>query len=267
MDRVLLAFLTFLALSAQAMAGELSPTWRALSQPEAPKVFKVLQLIDSGKGDALVLLAGGVQQGLVKGEVFKTYRMSGPGGAGGNSILWIQTGRLKAVEVQDELTVAAVESQGSPLASAIFPKFPGLMGGDLAAPEQLKLERRQALMPIISLSYSDLFADPKSTPSTFELKVEGLTQLKSATKDFASTRLSMLMIEGYTDHNGPANANQVESYQRAMTVRQYLIDELGFDPKRVVAIGYGEAEPADQSLAPGYIEANRRIVLKAIPLE
>jgi len=50
-------------------------------------------------------------------------------------------------------------------------------------------------------------------------------------------------------------------------VRQYLIDELGFDPKRVVAVGYGEAEPADQSLAPGYIEANRRIVLKAIPLE
>jgi outer membrane protein OmpA-like peptidoglycan-associated protein len=141
------------------------------------------------------------------------------------------------------------------------------MGGDLAIPQLLKLERRQALMATMSLTYSDLFADPKSTPSTFELKAEGLAQLKALTKDLAATRLSMLMIEGHTDHNGPSDANQVESYQRATAVRQYLIDELGFDPKRVVAIGYGESEPADQSLAPGYVEANRRIVLKAIPLE
>jgi len=267
MDRVLLALVLIFNLSCPAVASELSPTWRDLSRPEAPKVFKVLQLIDGANGEAVALLAAGVHQGVIKGDVFKTYRMSGPGGAAGAAVLWIQTGRLKVVEVQDELTIAAVEAQGSPLASALFPKFPGLMGGDLAMPELLKLERRQALMATKSLTYSDLFADPKSTPTTFEMKAEGLAQLKVLTKDLAASRLSMLMIEGYTDHNGPSDANQVESYQRAMTVRQYLIDELGFDPKRVVAIGYGEAEPADQSLAPGYVEANRRIVLKAIPLE
>jgi len=140
-----------------------------------------------------------------------------------------------------------------------------VMSGDRAQIEHVSVARRQAIVPTLTLSYFDIFADPQGTPSTFELKPEGRRKLEAAARVFAGARLSLLMVEGYTDHNGPANENQVESYQRALTVRQYLIDELGFDPKRVVAIGYGEAEPADPTLVQGYVEANRRIVLKAIP--
>jgi outer membrane protein OmpA-like peptidoglycan-associated protein len=103
-------------------------------------------------------------------------------------------------------------------------------------------------------------------PASFELKQAGYAHLRQAARAFADARVSMLMVEGYTDHNGKAADNQVESYQRALTVRQFLIDELGFDEKRVIAVGYGEAEPADPSLAPGHVEINRRIVLKAVPL-
>ena len=51
-----------------------------------------------------------------------------------------------------------------------------------------------------------------------------------------------------------------------MTVRQFLVDELGFDPDRVLAVGYGESEQTDGSMAPGSEIANRRIILKAVPV-
>ena len=122
----------------------------------------------------------------------------------------------------------------------------------------------QSILPQVSLSYGDLFIDPKAHPQTFELKAAALEMLKAQTQGFAESRVPLLMIEGYTDHNGSQADNQVESYQRAMTIRQHLIDDLGFDENRVVAIGYGESELADTSMTPGYAQVNRRIVIKAI---
>jgi chemotaxis protein MotB len=98
------------------------------------------------------------------------------------------------------------------------------------------------------------------------LSRQGVKKLREAARVYSNARLSLLMVEGYTDHKGPTAVNQVESYQRAMTVRQFLIDDMGFDPDRVLAIGYGESEQVDGKMAPGFEVANRRIVLKAVPV-
>jgi outer membrane protein OmpA-like peptidoglycan-associated protein len=176
-------------------------------------------------------------------------------------------GQLKVVEVQDRFTVARVEKQGSDMVQALFPKFPEIMAGDFAVIQRVNIARRPLVIPNAAIHYADLFADPNSRPGTFELKAQGADRLRDLAKPFANARLSMLMVEGYTDQEGSASANQVESYQRALTVRQFLIDELGFDESRVVAVGYGEAQPADTSFAPGSTDANRRIVLKAITIQ
>jgi outer membrane protein OmpA-like peptidoglycan-associated protein len=211
----------------------------------------------------MVIIGAGRTRDVVAGTVFKAYRPKTQ--ADGGSLL-VELGHLKAVEVQDDYTVAVIEDQGSTLSRALFPRFPGIMAGDLVVPQRMTIARKQVMTPTVELAYKDLFQDPKGTPATFELRSDATAALKEAVKPFLDARLSLLMIEGYTDHNGPASANQVESYQRALTIRQYLIDEFGFDEKRVVAIGYGEAEPSDPSLKPGYETANRRIVLKAIPI-
>jgi outer membrane protein OmpA-like peptidoglycan-associated protein len=258
--------------SARAAAAPVeSPTWSEISNPPPPAVYKVTQYMDLAAGSNsagnLVLLGAGSNDGIVPGTVMKTYRSSPqvrPNGA--LASLWVETGRLKVVEVQENFTVAAVEAQGSAMSAAFFPKFPGVMAGDLAAPQRLTLSRRQTVMPTVTMSYFDLFEDPKATPTSFELTAEGLARLRAEAKVFGEARMTMLMVEGYTDHNGSASANQVESYQRALTVRQFLVDELGFDPKRVVAIGFGGDEPADPSYVAGYVEANRRIVLKAVQM-
>ena len=55
---------------------------------------------------------------------------------------------------------------------------------------------------------------------------------------------------------------QMESYQRALTVRQTLIDELGIDPDRIVAIGMGESEDPQNANLPGAEDEARRVIIK-----
>ena len=266
-----------------------SPSWEAWKGSEAQAAFHVLQYLDLGvrkvkidqnadDGDdvsaktsptaELVVVDAGRSQGVVVGAVFKVFRPAPPQGPGASARdpLWVELGRIKAVDVQEGSMIAAIETQKTPMSQAFFPRFPGVMAGDVVVAQRMEIVRKQDLTPTVALEYHDLFQDPKATPATFELKAGVLEGLKEAVKPFMTARLSLLMVEGYTDHNGPASANQIESYQRAMTVRQFLIDELGFDEKRVVAIGYGEAEPADPTMKPGYETANRRIVFKAIPV-
>ncbi len=267
-----LATLTVLAAPLAARAAT-SPTWESWKTAEDDKAFKIVQYLDLGQKhaaavephDELVIIGAGRAQGVVVGTIFKAFRPKTPTQSGGGP-LWVELGRLKTLEVQDQYAIAAIQSQVTILSKALFPRFPGVMAGDLVVAQKMEITRKQVMTPTVALAYKDIFLDPKGSPSTFELRPEAAAALLTAVKPFVDARLSLLMIEGYTDHNGAASVNQVESYQRALTIRQYLIDELGFDEKRVVAIGYGEAEPSDPSLKPGYEATNRRIVLKAIPV-
>ncbi len=65
-------------------------------------------------------------------------------------------------------------------------------------------------------------------------------------------------IRGYTDNVGSWKYNLRLSQKRAEAVRQYLVNR-GIDPKRLRAVGYGEADPiATNATARGRAE-NRRI--------
>lgn len=270
-----ITILAAICLAAPARAA--SPTWESWKKAQEPEAYRVVQYLELGQkkpasakgepepGGELVIVGAGRAQGVVIGTVLKAFRPKAQQ-ATTTGPLWVELGRLKVVEVQDDISIAAIEMQVTPLSKALFPRFPGIMAGDLVVAQRMEITRKQVMTPTIALAYHDIFLDPKATPSTFELRSEAVEALREAVRPFANARLSLLMVEGYTDHNGPASANQVESYQRAMTIRQFLIDELGFDEKRVVAVGYGEAEPSDPSLKPGYETANRRIVFKAIPV-
>lgn len=65
-------------------------------------------------------------------------------------------------------------------------------------------------------------------------------------------------VEGHTDSDGEANANQVLSEERARAVVDYLV-EGGIAADRLTAIGFGETQPiADNATAEGR-QQNRRI--------
>jgi OOP family OmpA-OmpF porin len=75
-------------------------------------------------------------------------------------------------------------------------------------------------------------------------------------REYPETRAQ---LEGHTDSRGTEAYNQALSERRAYSVRDYLIDEADIDPRRITAVGYGEARPvADNDTDEGR-QRNRRV--------
>ncbi|HAJ42986.1 MAG TPA: hypothetical protein DCM00_10065, partial [Alcanivorax sp.] len=70
-------------------------------------------------------------------------------------------------------------------------------------------------------------------------------------------------IAGHTDSKGSDEYNQALSERRAESVRDFLID-LGVDPGRLQARGYGDTRPVDSNATDEGRERNRRIEMRRI---
>jgi outer membrane protein OmpA-like peptidoglycan-associated protein len=79
----------------------------------------------------------------------------------------------------------------------------------------------------------------------------------------ANPDIRILRIQGHTDARGDERANLELSQQRAVSVKEFLI-ERGIDPRRLSARGYGESHPiADNESRKGRAE-NRRVEFQII---
>ena len=260
-----LSRLALLALIAMTPGVQAETPERDLLDDPTVQQHKVLSYLMLHQDSNLVVVNAGKRQGVVSGATFKAYRQARAAGSVGVDSINVEMGTLKALDVQDGRTIAAVVVSGSDLATAFFPKFPKVMAGDTVVMQRLSLNRNMVLTPSLSLSYSELFDDPGSNPRSFELSESGKDKLRRSAEQFGSARMLQLFVEGHTDGDGPADVNQVESLQRAKTVRQFLIEDQSFESDRLVALGFGESEPAELSGTPGAAQSNRRIVLKVVP--
>ncbi len=228
--------------------------------------YRVTTYLGLGDDSRLIMLDGGHLDGVVSGEIFRMVRPAGSGFAGRDASVPVETGGAKAVMVYEHKTIAEITEQSTPVSRQLYPKFADVMAGDLAVPQRLEIKPSQAMAPDVVLTYNEIFEDPKAAPASFELNAAGRDILAKAITDIAKIRAGMLMVIGHTDAKGNSDVNQVESYQRAVVIRQILIDQMGFDPKRVVAIGKGEDELPEEVLTPGFSDRARRIVLKVVPI-
>lgn len=223
--------------------------------------YRIKGYLSSGEDARHVILDAGRTSGVTSGEVFRAVR---PARGGMNTP--IETGLLKVIAVHENESIAEVTQQGTSQSTAIFGGYADVMAGDVAMGQRISIVRAKALAPEVTIKFSQLFDDPKGQPTTFELTPGGREQLRTVALEVASIKAGMLMIEGHTDQKGDSEQNQIETYQRALTIRQYLIDELGFDENRVTAIGLGESEPISDVILPGNADRSRRIVLKVVPI-
>ena len=144
-----------------------------------------------------------------------------------------------------------------------YSAYPGVMAGDIIESPTYLVKKVLHTLPELEIPYTKLFTEPKAQPRNIELSKEGMEYLSRVMKVFGPRKISRMFISGYTGAEGQTQRNQVESYQRAFAVRQYLVTHLGFDPKRLTALGMGETGLKDPSNVSGHREANRRIVIKA----
>ncbi len=84
-----------------------------------------------------------------------------------------------------------------------------------------------------------------------------LDRLKAALENHPEGSIT---VTGHTDSVGSTEANQAISQGRADAVRNYLI-ELGIEPDRIEAIGYGESRPIATNETSEGRKQNRRIEL------
>ncbi|MCX6125018.1 MAG: OmpA family protein [Proteobacteria bacterium] len=212
----------------------------------------------------MIIIEGGSRDGLASGDVFRIFRTAA---AGSQSLgVTIETGAAKVVAVYEYKSLAELTQNSTPASERFHSRFPEVMAGDLAVRERIEVRRVLSLSPEVTLTYSTLFYDAKASPQNFELTDIGKTQLATEAGKFSNMRAGMLMVIGHTDARGSSESNQIESYQRALVVRQYLIDQLGFDPMRIVAVGKGEDDLLSEDLTPGYAERARRIAIKLVPI-
>ena len=216
----------------------------------------------------LVVLELVKSHSIAAGDILNTRRpSSAPGGTvvDGPEIE-VNTGRVKVLRISNSTAVGSVLEDGNEMSRQFFPKFPGVMAGDLLVREPTLIEANLVLSPTVTLYYDRIFADPNPGAHTFEMSEPGRQVLAESVRSLSESRLSRIIVEGYTDTRGASELNQIESLQRALTVRQYMIVSLGFDPDRIVAIGLGEGEPVAGPRVPDSARLNRRIIVKALPV-
>jgi len=73
----------------------------------------------------------------------------------------------------------------------------------------------------------------------------------------------VLRVTGHTDSNGPADTNRELSLSRASAVVDYLVRS-GVDPRRLRALGYGEASPLASNSTDFGRRQNRRVEFQVL---
>jgi chemotaxis protein MotB len=74
-----------------------------------------------------------------------------------------------------------------------------------------------------------------------------------------------LRVEGHSDdqpiHNAEFRSNWELSTARAMTVLLLLVDDSGYDPRKISVAGYGQYRPVADDATPEGRRMNRRVDL------
>ncbi len=75
-----------------------------------------------------------------------------------------------------------------------------------------------------------------------ELKAEAITQLRNLGELIKRNPGATFIIEGHTDSTGTAEGNQILSEERAQSVKDWLVENMGIAAERIETIGMGSSK-------------------------
>ncbi len=113
----------------------------------------------------------------------------------------------------------------------------------------------------LTLEGGDWFAAGEAVLSTI-----GATKLDGVAKVLADYDRTRITIAGYTDNLGEDAYNIVLSVRRANSIAE-LMNRSGVAAKRILLVGYGEAEPVASNDNDAGRARNRRVVIRIAPLQ
>ena len=140
--------------------------------------------------------------------------------------------------------------------------FPLFGGGDLHT-ETRVIERERVVVKPVPMAPPEVLHGVNFEFDSARLTPNAKTVLREVAERLRAYPNSEIEIAGHTDSTGDAGYNQRLSERRAATVRDFLID-LGVDPGRLRAEGYGDTRPVDSNATEDGRERNRRIEMRRI---
>jgi len=96
---------------------------------------------------------------------------------------------------------------------------------------------------------------------SYEIKKENIEILKKIGDYLLQNTKVVVLIEGHCDERGTREYNLVLGEQRALSVRNFLIN-MGVSPKRLFTVSYGEDRPVDPAHTEQAWAKNRRCEFK-----
>lgn len=127
--------------------------------------------------------------------------------------------------------------------------------GAMAESDAVSIQRTQ---DVLSATFKgDIFFDSNSST----LKPGAYSEIDRISNVLNNYPQTTIRVEGHTDSTGPEDYNQRLSEKRAETVKNALIQR-AVDPKRIVAVGYGESQPISSDNA-----TNRRVSIVIAPIQ
>ena len=140
--------------------------------------------------------------------------------------------------------------------------FPLFGGGDLRTETRI-IERERVVVKPVAMAPPEVLHGVNFEFDSARLTPNAKTVLREVAERLSSYPNSEVEIAGHTDSTGDAAYNQRLSERRAESVRAFLID-LGVDPGRLQAKGYGDTRPVDSNDTEYGRERNRRIEMRRI---
>ncbi|MBM1144481.1 OmpA family protein [Alcanivorax sp. ZXX171] len=95
----------------------------------------------------------------------------------------------------------------------------------------------------------------------YALKIAAFEAIESALVDIGDRSIASVVVAGHTDAVGDAESNKGLSRKRARAVADYLLEQAGFDAKRVLVEARGESQPVASNETVEGRAKNRRVEL------
>lgn len=181
------------------------------------------------------------------------------GGAAGGAAVGALAGQIIGKDTKGTLIGAAVGSLLGMGWGAYRDKQERELKAALKGTEAEVKKEGNAL--VINLPGGVTFAsDSANISSGFYSALNGIAQ---SLNNYPETKIQ---VNGYTDSTGGDAHNQDLSQRRANAVAQYFIAQ-GVSSSRIVANGYGKANPIASNATPEGRQANRRVEVKILPAQ
>ena len=139
--------------------------------------------------------------------------------------------------------------------------FPLFGGGDYGTTRII--ERERLVIKPVPMGPPEVLHGVNFEFDSARLTPNAKTVLRGVAERLLAHSDTEVEIAGHTDSKGSDEYNQALSERRAESVRDFLID-LGVDPGRLQARGYGDTGPVDSNATDEGRERNRRIEMRRI---